>query len=366
MYQLAIEPILKWPFHNPPFYRTAESISIFKSPRSDEDSPAFVLKDQVSLSIGSAAIRNDVKPNSLWLEYSYRNRVGQPFSQIRKGILLVDVGKRIEQVLEIELGRTFQSAPITCTSSTSFVFSAGEVKARRRISGIHWESQLKSTAPYSKEEELTYLLQGSQFVLQPPPAGTLPSSDSPDAIRVELQRLSPIIHRSECERADAWLAGKPVLERLFANLGQKVEIEDAGEFSGLYMFMSWYSMPDEHLPKILATMKVSTRKELIEKLLGGNPLSSIPWDKSIWSAEKNKSGGENIRYRLFKDFKKKFQVLGMSRAELLQHLGPPDSDGDSGPSYDMGLEPGFIRIDNASLDFVIFEGKVIGYSFVQH
>ncbi|UPT73359.1 MAG: hypothetical protein M0D55_15995 [Elusimicrobiota bacterium] len=130
------------------------------------------------------------------------------------------------------------------------------------------------------------------------------------------------------------------------------------------VYLSQFTIPEESLKKLSKHFGgATTREQFLAALLAKNPLNPIPWDRNRWLAPDPAERDQNIRYRLFKDLERKRKFLGMKREELLELLGPADTKDDLGVSYRLGLQPGFIRLDDMSLHFAIHDGTVIGFSF---
>ena len=98
----------------------------------------------------------------------------------------------------------------------------------------------------------------------------------------------------------------------------------------------------------------------------GNSFSSeMPFDSKKWK-EVNLYVGEDTRYRMHKDLLRKYKLIGMSKEEVLDLLGPQSSP-TRFPEWDlrywMGPEPG-IGIDSIWLVIKLKDDKVIDYKVV--
>lgn len=88
--------------------------------------------------------------------------------------------------------------------------------------------------------------------------------------------------------------------------------------------------------------------------------SWVSFDSTEWKNGETKFD-ENIRYRMHKNFLKKYEIVGMTEVDLVQLLGP-ESRTDKFKNWDlvywMGPEPGAFAIDSIWLLFDIEDGKV--------
>ncbi|MBI2464370.1 hypothetical protein HYV57_05425 [Candidatus Peregrinibacteria bacterium] len=88
--------------------------------------------------------------------------------------------------------------------------------------------------------------------------------------------------------------------------------------------------------------------------------SWVSFDSSEWQNGETKFD-EDIRYRMHKDLLKKYKIVGMAEADLVQLLGP-ESKTDKFKNWDlvywMGPEPGAFAIDSIWLLLDIEDGKV--------
>lgn len=351
---------LRWPFHNPDFKLSAQSIAIFRTPRRKSDVPVFTLNSWPELRFERAELNSEF--GGLWLVYQYRDRIGQPYRQIRKGQLLVLRGERLEPLMDIDIGRTYREWTTHCSSTATWKRRDQLVDVRWVSSGVRWDGATQSTKPFSNEESFTLSRQGDAYAPIYPESKPV-SGTSPEEIRALLTEIQPVISQSPCARDDLWKVHAPRLESAFRHLGHEIAIDGAGDFGTYAIYLAQFTMPDEVIKKLAGHRGVSTREEWLKYLLDDNPLNAMPWDQKLWLSPESRTSKKNVRYRLFKDLSAKRKIIGMRKSELLELLGKPDSVDDLGLSYRLGLQPGFIRLDDISLHFMIDEDKVAGYSF---
>ena len=367
-YSIEISSNLAWPFHKPEWKRFAQVIAIYRAPRQPSDKPLYIQDALPALEFESAALRTDILDgtNGLWLVYTHRTGLNQPFRTIRKGQLLVLKNQRLETAWEIDLGRryieTINSAGDNCSSTASFKAHGQTIDVAWKASGIRWDSEIRSTAPFSTEDLMQFELRDGKYETVYPSLPTVTAGTLPELKKV-LATLIPVIRRTPCHRDDLWRLHAPTLEQLYKNIGHTVDIGSEGELGTYLIYLSQYLMPEESLQKVAKMYGVKNREEFLAKLIKKNPINAISWDKKRWLSPDSVKGSDNIRYRLFKDLERKRTFLGMTRAQVVELLGPPDRKNDNGMSYRLGLQPGFIRFDDISLHFMLHNEKVIGFSF---
>ena len=90
--------------------------------------------------------------------------------------------------------------------------------------------------------------------------------------------------------------------------------------------------------------------------------SQIPFDSAAWKDPGPDS--DQLRYRMHEDLLDRYELVGMAQDELLELLGEHYKSGlwSADGAYNMGIEPGLIRIDNIwLLLWVDDEGRVLRY-----
>lgn len=65
------------------------------------------------------------------------------------------------------------------------------------------------------------------------------------------------------------------------------------------------------------------------------------------------------RYQMHTDFLRHHHVVGMSRDELVELLGKPDTDSAKELSWDFGQ---YFGADDSAIDFKLKDGKVVSYN----
>lgn len=63
------------------------------------------------------------------------------------------------------------------------------------------------------------------------------------------------------------------------------------------------------------------------------------------------------------DFLKRYAVVGMTKERLIELLGRPDGQSDSGLSWDLGT---YFGADDSAIDFKLKDGKVISFEVWGH
>jgi hypothetical protein len=76
-------------------------------------------------------------------------------------------------------------------------------------------------------------------------------------------------------------------------------------------------------------------------------LSRRSFDAAAWRADSD--GGRGVRQRMVDDLLSSGRLDGLTRAQVLDLLGPPDSSGAGSLEYVTGDERGFVRIDSEIL-----------------
>lgn len=182
----------------------------------------------------------------------------------------------------------------------------------------------------------------------------------------------------------AWSTNKAQIVSIYNRFGFDVTIDDDHEFQSLgfglmlALFPEWHTRADTAseaggLTNRLKSMadvaamggSPTNQQEWLAQYVKLNDFSPISFTKQAWAQDKVR---DRTRYRMFKDFKRTHQVIGMSVEQLTSELGKPSpsTEGNTWLSYAVGPEIGSIVIDNQTLDFEIKDGKVARYRFFQH
>lgn len=94
--------------------------------------------------------------------------------------------------------------------------------------------------------------------------------------------------------------------------------------------------------------------------------SQVPFDRAAWTAARTDPNGE--RYLMVNDLLRRFPLIGMSKAEVAELLGPivPDRTGQWDASYYLGPEDSPWAIDNRSLVLRFAKDRVVELHQVSH
>jgi hypothetical protein len=182
----------------------------------------------------------------------------------------------------------------------------------------------------------------------------------------------------------AWSTNRARILNAYSRFGFNVTIDDDREFGSLVFGLEVALSPEWHtgadaaseiggltnrlksLVDVAALAGWPTnRQEWLAHYVKLNDFSPISFTMEAWSQDKAR---DRTKYRMFKDFKRTHQVIGMPVEQLTSELGKP-SPGTEGPtwlSYAVGPQIGIFVIDDQSLDFEIRDGQVVSYRFVPH
>lgn len=163
----------------------------------------------------------------------------------------------------------------------------------------------------------------------------------------------------------AWSTNKARILRIYNQFGFDVTIDDEHEFQALGFGLEMALQPKWRADVTLESGWPTNRQEWLAEYVKRNDFSPLPFTRQAWSQDEAR---DRTRYRMFKEFKRTNQVIGMRVEQLIAELGKPSPGMETATwlSYGVGPEIGVFVIDYQSLDFEVSDGKVVSYRFVPH
>ena len=92
----------------------------------------------------------------------------------------------------------------------------------------------------------------------------------------------------------------------------------------------------------------------------GNYFNRIEFDSDKWKNWEETEETISMRWNMTHDLKNKYELIGMTKDDIISILGKPDYEGKNEISYFLGMS-GY-GIDTGSLTFKIKEGEIISYN----